>query len=291
MNAWKNCLSVGSSPLARGALQDFLLRGRTVGLIPARAGSTRVCRASWCRAWAHPRSRGEHVHGDVLVAVDPGSSPLARGARHRRRAQQGEGGLIPARAGSTGTTRSGSSSRWAHPRSRGEHALDRSTHWAPYGSSPLARGAHRRARPARQPRGLIPARAGSTGLQVHDQGPSGAHPRSRGEHAFEGGAFGCGAGSSPLARGAPHPEHARRCDERLIPARAGSTRHRTRCPGGPRAHPRSRGEHKPGTPEFAHRLGSSPLARGARSRAGSSPGCGGLIPARAGSTLENWPNH
>ena len=50
----------GSSPPVRGALA--YLPGRTDhrGLIPARAGNTPVADFQIFKAWAHPRSRGEH---------------------------------------------------------------------------------------------------------------------------------------------------------------------------------------------------------------------------------------
>ena len=51
---------VGSSPLARGTLDDFAGDCFVAGLIPARAGNTRFTRFSLALAWAHPRSRGEH---------------------------------------------------------------------------------------------------------------------------------------------------------------------------------------------------------------------------------------
>ena len=70
-----------------------------------------------------------------------GSSPLARGARGGREPEVKSHGLIPARAGSTGTvTRAGAASG-AHPRSRGEHTDSTSIQTPRSGSSPLARGA------------------------------------------------------------------------------------------------------------------------------------------------------
>ena len=70
----------------------------------------------------------------------------------------------------------------------------------------------------------------------------------------------------------------------LIPAHAGKTRRRDRRRPAPRAHPRSRGENRPGGCSSPRPAGSSPLTRGkpgARRRAG---GDHGLIPAHAGKT-------
>ena len=132
--------------------------------------------------------------------------------------------------------------------------------------------------------GLIPAHAGSTLRRVCAWSSSGAHPRSRGEHADLPDGRKPGRGSSPLTRGAPHPSIRNRCGWRLIPAHAGST-HKTTSPRRrKRAHPRSRGEHP--VSELPHTVspGSSPLTRGALNRGLTATNTAGLIPAHAGST-------
>ena len=262
-------------------------------------------------ARAHPRSRGEHDKSRGAQELQLGSSPLARGARHSGDPPCRLDGLIPARAGSTGSSCAPPSAGWAHPRSRGEHPRLVTAHRVGGGSSPLARGAHHLVRDAVGVPGLIPARAGSTGSPAVPRGPPGAHPRSRGEHpvrlqdgraytrliparAGSTGASGPSgespAGSSLLARGAQvsFPENTGGWG--LIPARAGSTRHHHHGRRRPWAHPRSRGEHKPGELMTLSPLGSSPLARGARVTDDPVTGGGGLIPARAGSTsaLSSW---
>ncbi len=71
---------VGSSPHARGALENLGdLVGRD-GIIPACAGSTKVefDFPSW--DGDHPRMRGEHVYIQSHAARSAGSSPHARGA-------------------------------------------------------------------------------------------------------------------------------------------------------------------------------------------------------------------
>ena len=50
----------GSSPLARGTRPGLSRRGDRQGLIPARAGNTRVWTLEMTTLRAHPRSRGEH---------------------------------------------------------------------------------------------------------------------------------------------------------------------------------------------------------------------------------------
>ena len=71
----------------------------------------------------------------------------------------------------------------------------------------------------------------------------------------------------------------------LIPARAGNTGGGCRQGGGPRAHPRSRGEHFSGAGSDACAGGSSPLARGTPAGILLDLRMMGLIPARAGNTL------
>ena len=134
----------GSSPLARGARQLLpgpLSAGR---LIPARAGRT----WRWARTTppptAHPRSRGEHGTSGSVHTGDGGSSPLARGALRGLDGRLAGGGLIPARAGSTGRRTTAPGRRRAHPRSRGEHHPVTETTPEFGGSSPLARGARHR---------------------------------------------------------------------------------------------------------------------------------------------------
>ena len=50
-------------------------------LIPAHAGSTSFSLPFPDILSAHPRSRGEHLIGSVLVLLLTGSSPLTRGAQ------------------------------------------------------------------------------------------------------------------------------------------------------------------------------------------------------------------
>ena len=92
---------LGSSPLARGPLDDRRNLSYWLGLIPARAGTTQHVRPSKWRSRAHPRSRGDHA--DALARRLPhlGSSPLARGPLHYGGRDFEVPGLIPARAGTT----------------------------------------------------------------------------------------------------------------------------------------------------------------------------------------------
>ena len=69
----------GSSPLARGLLQDSPDIGGVLRIIPARAGSTPAWSQSRRPSGDHPRSRGVYWPDENLTPDGGGSSPLARG--------------------------------------------------------------------------------------------------------------------------------------------------------------------------------------------------------------------
>ena len=175
-------ISSGSSPLARGAHQTLLYRGSLLRLIPARTGNTRKPTPPIPCVPAHPRSRGEHSSMRQLNQALAGSSPLARGPHDGRGHPHHQGGLIPARAGTTDKYRIRNHREWAHPRSRGDHPGDTGVCCTTRGSSPLARGPPFEDVQHRKPRGLIPARAGTTNRLKRELGNDWAHPRSRGDH-------------------------------------------------------------------------------------------------------------
>ena len=99
----KLCLTSlkGSSPLVRGAPKMSNIKLMTVGIIPARAGSTQSRFRHLRSMRDHPRSCGEHPAAhDGLLHV-PGSSPLVRGALEGVIVDYKSARIIPARAGST----------------------------------------------------------------------------------------------------------------------------------------------------------------------------------------------
>ena len=198
------------------------------------------------------------------VRLRAGSSPLARGTPYLGAHVLQARGLIPARAGNTPAPRYAARPIWAHPRSRGEHVVFMVSHSPAAGSSPLARGTRSVPGVGGEVVGLIPARAGNT----YPGGATGrtrrAHPRSRGEHAFQPALTACAMGSSPLARGTLHRQKIPRPMDGLIP--------------------RSRGEHTPASLAHSRGSGSSPLARGTLGFVLDEVAVLGLIPARAGNT-------
>ena len=151
--------------------------------------------------WAHPRSRGDHRFLHSRTSTPGGSSPLARGPHSRTDSRLYGRGLIPARAGTTCSSRSTYQSPGAHPRSRGDHWYAVGDSFEAAGSSPLARGPQIFVTWPDNVDGLIPARAGTTQHKRPYQYVHGAHPRSRGDHNEIAHHEPKPLGSSPLARG------------------------------------------------------------------------------------------
>ena len=175
-------LDRGSSPLARGAPMETIMRYRPTPIIPACAGSTLGCWTAPCCRGDHPRLRGEHRTVAIVSARCSGSSPLARGALGESLSHIASAGIIPACAGSTQGCPVRSRQRGDHPRLRGEHTGPPPPPGTSPGSSPLARGA-RVAEVAEALRhGIIPACAGSTTRARSQTPPPWDHPRLRGEH-------------------------------------------------------------------------------------------------------------
>ena len=152
----------GSSPLARGK-RSGLVSGRIgPGLIPARAGKTRIMFVRVDASAAHPRSRGENWFADAALGVAEGSSPLTRGKPWTRCLAPSHHGLIPAHAGKTYERVKCRRARAAHPRSRGENSGSGTRERGGSGSSPLTRGKRTLWTATRSPVRLIPAHAGKT---------------------------------------------------------------------------------------------------------------------------------
>ena len=172
-----------------------------------------------------------------------GSSPPVRGAHTVCPIPRRPAGLIPARAGSTAAICSSVTCSGAHPRPCGEHSSSLSLPITPSGSSPPVRGARHPDRQLLQPRGLIPARAGSTVGRCGQGCGAWAHPRPCGEHERIWAVTGVDTGSSPPVRGALSIVELLIFAFGLIPARAGSTILSLDLLVCSWAHPRPCGEH------------------------------------------------
>ena len=111
------------------------------------------------------------------------------------------------------------------------------------------------------------------------------HPRSRGVYGVGGVGGRTGEGSSPLARGLPRDTLRHSRGVRIIPARAGFTRHSRGVLPSFWDHPRSRGVYRRRARRARSVAGSSPLARGLPKWGAATSSGRRIIPARAGFTL------
>ena len=134
--------------------------------------------------------------------------------------------------------------------------------------------------------GIIPAYAGSTAYHTVAKPKMRDHPRVCGEHRAMSTGQGRIWGSSPRMRGAPRRHRDRQGLRGIIPAYAGSTARPRRGRRRPEDHPRVCGEHITTQPDSMPVEGSSPRMRGARRATRRATRRGGIIPAYAGSTLD-----
>ena len=276
----------GSSPRVRGKPTETLTSLPATGLIPARAGKTHwIHQTAICGA-AHPRACGENLLPRLAVVGHVGSSPRVRGKQAVQALGGEPGGLIPARAGKTTSPTAASTSAWAHPRACGENSTASATSRCWSGSSPRVRGKRGDQGPPAGGGGLIPARAGKTGSRSQACGPAPAHPRACGENSASDPPWLGSTGSSPRVRGKPQTRIDLREISRLIPARAGKTLPRDDMHARRAAHPRACGENVREVSLTAIPAGSSPRVRGKPPRLGAAATEAGLIPARAGKTLD-----
>ena len=147
---------------------------------------------------------------------------------------------------------------------RGEHPpVAKHFHDFP-GSSPHARGALSKIKPALTTARIIPACAGSTCAASVLLTHVSDHPRMRGEHEACFPVHGVGEGSSPHARGARCCQRAEDRQTGIIPACAGSTADVMTICWESWDHPRMRGEHPCRIPAVRGYWGSSPRERGAQ---------------------------
>ena len=193
--------AAGSSPRVRGKLQLAVSSVIRSGLIPACAGKTTCVRQRRWPVRAHPRVCGENVQIVDLAQGESGSSPRVRGKLVRCCGCGLDGGLIPACAGKTLSSRMLKTWAAAHPRVCGENHIVED--WQDYvkGSSPRVRGKHLQLADDSLRRGLIPACAGKTPRSRSGRLTLRAHPRVCGENSPRDAGGLALRGSSPRVRG------------------------------------------------------------------------------------------
>ena len=288
----------------RGAVLRDYAGATTWRIIPARAGSRQAAPSCLCSTEDHPRACGEQRPRRHRLARNTGSSPRVRGAVRRRVAVIRRLRIIPARAGSSEHLAVGDVALEDHPRACGEQGVVVPPPRVRVGSSPRVRGAVWCRFAGRLSLRIIPARAGSRGLQQAVYLRFWDHPRACGEQGIKEGRRGSREGSSPRVRGAGTTARQLRKDrgssprvrgaaqpadqgfahDRIIPARAGSSWSSHGPAHKQKDHPRACGE-QPFFPLRSTTMpGSSPRVRGAAYRADCGLSRRRIIPARAGSS-------
>ena len=202
------------------------------------------------------------MHTVPVARTFTGSSPRVRGKPPGRGVARAAMGLIPARAGKTLQVSEPRMPSSAHPRACGENARRSGLTTADDGSSPRVRGKRPGGLLGRDPRGLIPARAGKTCPASCRSRPPSAHPRACGENYPQRPASHVVEGSSPRVRGKPARSVGPEPPSGLIPARAGKTSQPTHRRAASSAHPRACGENSDERALDGPGPGSSPRVRG-----------------------------
>ena len=201
------------------------------------------------------------------------------------------GRIIPARAGQTACYMQSYCLSPDHPRACGANCGCCCGCWLVCGSSPRVRG--KPAGSCRVPPRLriIPARAGQTRPDTCPLLGRSDHPRACGANLTPTGSNMVGLGSSPRVRGKPLDLLVAVVDLRIIPARAGQTRHSMRRIPAIADHPRACGANAAYFCTVALESGSSPRVRGKRGRLRGGLLERRIIPARAGQTPAATPRH
>ncbi len=273
----------GPSPRARGAVTGRSLARGAHGTIPACAGSSHRSKPGAWSTRDHPRVHGEQAPPPRHQQHRHGSSPRARGAVSEAYRTDFECRTIPACAGSSPAAHLQHRFPEDHPRVRGEQHSTPQVPGPSPGPSPRARGAGDRPVRRSPVGGTIPACAGSSPSRSGRRTRSRDHPRVRGEQLSGAEDVDAGHGPSPRARGAVQRPVELATELRTIPACAGSSSLRGRCPSPVRDHPRVRGEQARSPTSRPRLRGPSPRARGADGRLPVPVHARRTIPACAGS--------
>ena len=175
--------SPGSSPRVRGLPRTLTPTPTRRGIIPARAGFTKINPKPLDNHQDHPRACGVYFEGVVEHGGSGGSSPHTRGLP-----------LPPAPT---------PQALGDHPRTRGVYASSSPRAARTAGSSPHTRGLRHQVVCRVPHQRIIPAHAGFTGHRDQRHGDLTDHPRTRGVYRLPYQVAHELCGSSPHTRGLP----------------------------------------------------------------------------------------
>ena len=172
----------GSSPHMRGTLATACVSRSAFRFIPAHAGNIGTSASPSCVKPVHPRTCGEHEERKARTAFRDGSSPHMRGTFIRQILEFIGPRFIPAHAGNIRADRAEIRVAAVHPRTCGEHIIQRVFKVINHGSSPHMRGTYRRPGNQGRRRRFIPAHAGNINNSRQKSSQKAVHPRTCGEH-------------------------------------------------------------------------------------------------------------
>ena len=168
----------------RGSLRILISPFFQVGIIPAHAGLTELCKPFEELPWDHPRACGAHSFSIYEVFSVQGSSPRMRGSHNPRLITLEKIGIIPAHAGLTISYERSLRLRRDHPRACGAHFAECASEQGVSGSSPRMRGSLFPSVYTSSHGGIIPAHAGLTKFHLHHDALDRDHPRACGAHTM-----------------------------------------------------------------------------------------------------------
>ena len=96
-------MGLGSSPRVRGTAVSRVERNSALGIIPARAGNSLAAHGGDALERDHPRACGEQLISRSRSTCAEGSSPRVRGTVLVGEPVTPGRGIIPARAGNSGS--------------------------------------------------------------------------------------------------------------------------------------------------------------------------------------------
>ena len=274
----------GSSPRVRGKPDASSRNGRSVRIIPARAGQT--CSGSGSRRAGtdHPRACGANPQPAVHPCLPRASSPRVRGKPDASSRNGRSVRIIPARAGQTPSDVRVVGVSADHPRACGANPTGSRSPVSRSGSSPRVRGKRCAIGHQITNMRIIPARAGQTAsVERRGRGQT-DHPRACGANRGRAPRRDFERGSSPRVRGKQPSLGSCMLLSRIIPARAGQTRHCGVWVAQYADHPRACGANCPAGTSKMNGVGSSPRVRGKLAAHVLACRLHRIIPARAGQT-------
>ena len=158
--------TVGSPPQVRGKHHALISPAQSLRITPAGAGKTGELTLSRYSNEDHPRRCGENASPCRIRYCTTGSPPQVRGKPASPLSRFAKARITPAGAGKTCMCAVCNLTREDHPRRCGENENDGFTLGKIIGSPPQVRGKRYDADRLRYGRGITPAGAGKTHLQV-----------------------------------------------------------------------------------------------------------------------------